>query len=388
MRRSLVLWHRWFGLIGGIWLLLMAATGSILVFYEEIDRALNPDLFTASAGPSRPADALAAAAVAGRPESIVRYINLPDEPGDVARVYLAPRPAAAPIKDAPAWEVMVDPASAVVLGLRDRNAIDLGRRGVMAFLYKFHHSLHGGPWVEWLLGLLALAWTLDHVAAVVLAVPNPRRWRDSLRLRRGVAGHKRVFDLHRAGGLWLLPVTLVLAVSGVYFNLPDTFRTVVSAASPVTPRPDQRAPDLPRPLEAPPVSFSRAVAAVPAARVDGVAYNAAKGLYWLRVFDPRDIDSYGRRWIYVDARSARVVSDSHAASGTAGDVIMAWQFPLHSGKAFGWTGRLLIFVAGLAVSGFVVTGFLIWGRKAKARRRSEAARRGRPAAGAIPAPAE
>ena len=49
--RPALLWHRWFGLLGGVWLLVIALTGSVLVFHEEIDHALNPDWFTASAGP-------------------------------------------------------------------------------------------------------------------------------------------------------------------------------------------------------------------------------------------------------------------------------------------------------------------------------------------------
>ena len=40
LRPALVLWHRWFGLLGALWLFLLGATGSILVFYEEIDHGL------------------------------------------------------------------------------------------------------------------------------------------------------------------------------------------------------------------------------------------------------------------------------------------------------------------------------------------------------------
>jgi uncharacterized iron-regulated membrane protein len=378
VRRPLVLWHRWFGLLGGVWLFLIAMTGSVLVFHKEIDHALNPDWFAASTKHAQPADAIVGAALAGRPDYAPSYVELPNAPGEVATVWLARRADAPTVDDAPLWEVMVDPGTAAVLGARDHNALGLGRRDIMPFLYAFHYSLHGGDWVRWLFGLLALAWILDHGASVVLALPNARRWRDALRVRRGVAGHKRVFDLHRAIGLWLLPVTLTLAVSGVYFNLHESFKAAISLVSPVTPRPDERAAALPTPIYSPFVGFTEAVAAVPSARVDGLAYDPAKGLYWLRLFDERDIDPHGRRWVFVDACDGRIVEDRHATSGTAGDAVMAWQFPLHSGKAFGWAGRMAVLAAGLAVSGFVVTGFMMWGRKARARKRAEMARRTRP----------
>jgi len=237
----------------------------------------------------------------------------------------------------------------------------------MGFLYKFHYSLHGGEWVEWLIGLVAALWILDHLVSARLAFPSFAKWRECFRVRKGVSGHKRIFDLHRAGGLWLFPITLTTAVSGVYFNWNDEFKAVVSLASPITPRPDEATAPLASALVVPAVGLDRALSTAGDAKVDGVAYNAAKGLYWLRVFDDRDIDKYGRRWIYVDARNGRVVADRHATDGTAGDAIMAWQFPLHSGKAFGWWGRIAICMAGIAVCVFTVTGVLIWNRKRRAR---------------------
>jgi uncharacterized iron-regulated membrane protein len=48
-------------------------------------------------------------------------------------------------------------------------------------------------------------------------------------------------------------------------------------------------------------------------------------------------------------------------------VFLAWQYPLHSGKAFGWWGRGLIFLAGMSVSWLCVSGILIWWNKQRQR---------------------
>jgi len=48
---------------------------------------------------------------------------------------------------------------------------------------------------------------------------------------------------------------------------------------------------------------------------------------------------------------------------------MAWQFPLHSGKAFGWPGRIAIFMTGIATCMFIVTGLMMWARKRAGRRK-------------------
>jgi uncharacterized iron-regulated membrane protein len=64
---------------------------------------------------------------------------------------------------------------------------------------------------------------------------------------------------------------------------------------------------------------------------------------------------------------SKIKFDRHRAEATAGDIVLAWQFPLHSGKAFGWAGRIIIFLAGIGVCIFSVTGIMIWMRKRRAR---------------------
>jgi hypothetical protein len=76
----------------------------------------------------------------------------------------------------------------------------------------------------------------------VLAFPNPRRWTESFRIRRGARGHRFTFDLHRASGLYVFPITLVLSVSGVAFNWPDATRAAVNAVSPDPAVPSRRPP--------------------------------------------------------------------------------------------------------------------------------------------------
>ena len=56
--------------------------------------------------------------------------------------------------------------------------------------------------------------------------------------------------------------------------------------------------------------------------------------------------------------------------GTAGDIFMQVQFPLHSGRILGLGGRILISAVGVAVAVLSITGLLIWVKKLNGRRRS------------------
>ena len=54
-------------------------------------------------------------------------------------------------------------------------------------------------------------------------------------------------------------------------------------------------------------------------------------------------------------------------NGTAADIFVQAQFPLHSGRILGLPGRILISVMGLVVAALSVTGVVIWWRKRRAR---------------------
>jgi uncharacterized iron-regulated membrane protein len=56
------------------------------------------------------------------------------------------------------------------------------------------------------------------------------------------------------------------------------------------------------------------------------------------------------------------------AHGSGGDVFIQWQWPLHSGQAFGWTGRILVFVFGLICPLLFATGVIRWLQKRRAKR--------------------
>lgn len=192
-----------------------------------------------------------------------------------------------------------------------------------------------------------------------------------------------ILNLHRASGLWFLPVTLMLAVSALYFNWNPAFEAVVDRLSPINPRHIYSMEAHAEPLHAPPVSFGAALetaAEQAGGRVDIITYYPYLRAYMARAFDTRDVDPHGRRLLTVDANSGALLADQHAASGSAGDVFMLWQYPLHSGKAFGLPGRLVIFLSGIVLTLLCYTGLVLWWRKRKARGRN----RSRPAAGSPP----
>ncbi|MET3990306.1 putative iron-regulated membrane protein [Bradyrhizobium sp. S3.9.2] len=132
-RRRLLWAHRWLGLLGGIVVVLIGLTGSFIVFYREIDAALNPALYT-PAGREREAtlSEVMRAAAAADPAPIATILA-PDRTWPVWIVIHAHETAKGRYPNR--WTTMVDPSNGKVLGRRDYvNAFSLK-------VYRLHYTL-------------------------------------------------------------------------------------------------------------------------------------------------------------------------------------------------------------------------------------------------------
>jgi uncharacterized iron-regulated membrane protein len=85
----------------------------------------------------------------------------------------------------------------------------------------------------------------------------------------------------------------------------------------------------------------------------------------------------GNAWLYYNANTGKLAGSSIPGEGSAGDIFMQAQFPLHSGRIIGIGGRILISAVGLVVAVLSITGLMIWLKKLGARRRSAATSRSR-----------
>ena len=380
MREIAVRLHRYVGLMLAIFLLLSAVTGSVLAFHREIDRFLNRDWFvTQTTAPALSLDAIVAAVEARYPTARVSRIALAPTRQSSWQVWLEPRPlspsAPGAVNRLAVNQVFVDPASGVILGARLWGAFRVDRAHVVPFLYELHHRLHLGTWGAWLLGGVAVLWLLDSLVALYLAWPRPR-WaavKRAFGIKNGARGTRRQYDLHRAGGLWFLPVLLVLAVSGAYLNLPDVFRAALAALTPVSPAPGNAISATPLADTAlgwdGAIAHARAAIDEPDARLGDVRYRAAAGVYRVAFHAPDDIaaDVPGSAR-FVSAADGAIVGAQGRHQGSAGDAVLQWLFPLHSGRAFGLIGRAIIALSGVITIVLIVTGIAIWRRKRRGAR--------------------
>src|SRR5690349_3306624 len=91
-RKAWVEVHRYLGLTMLLLLLVNAVTGSVLAFQHELDRWLNPQLFTPPRqGVALPPDVLIARVEAANPRLRVALLPLDTRPGDAVELTVAAR---------------------------------------------------------------------------------------------------------------------------------------------------------------------------------------------------------------------------------------------------------------------------------------------------------
>ena len=175
----------------------------------------------------------------------------------------------------------------------------------------------------------------------------------------------------KAPGFYSLIVMLALLVSGIYFNLPDQFKWLVERFSALTPEVEAKAST---------VTVSSPTPVADALNQAQTFYPGATPHYYHLSLDNKgvlgacfkEVPSLRSKLldmgcVDIDIASGKIVQVKDPAHGTAGDVFMQWQWPLHSGMAFGWTGRILVFITGLLCPLLFVTGVIRWLQKRKVK---------------------
>lgn len=409
MRPLFVLIHRYVGLALAGFLVVAGLSGALLAFEHELDMALNPRLLRVipPVPGAAPLDALALreAVLAHYPGARINRVDFATRP-DEARSFRLEWPSGMKGRDD---QVFVDPYSGNILGARRWGDITQGLHNLAPFAWRLHQSLLLDKPGILLLGIVALIWVLDCFVGAYLTLPARRkmsrtpalsplagrgghtwlaRWRPAWKVRWKGGGHKLNFDLHRAGGLWLWAMLLVLAWSAVGFNLREVYRPAMGFAFPLQPSP-QELPKLAARQPDPGLGWRDARATARAlmareARAGGFAvleelslsYDAARALFRYRVRSDRDVRSEGGSTsLWFDANSGEQRALFLPTGAAGGDTVTTWLFALHMAAVGGLPFKVFVCATGLAAALLAVTGAVIWWRKRSARVQSGSLRR-------------
>ncbi len=378
LHRAFWRWHFYAGLVVMPVLMLMALTGGLYLFKDEIEGLVyRPLLVTPPAAASTPPRAWADAARLAVPGRLVQLSPPADATQSARLVIETPQGARR--------AVYVDPAGASVLGSTPDG-------GLMQTIKRLHSLDLAGPIFNLLIEVVA-GWAIVMVATgVVLWWPRGRA--GPLKVRGDPA--QRVFwrDLHALVGLFAGGIILFLAVTGMPWSAvwgkqvrgmineaglgrPDPPAGAAAAWShgPSHPSGSADAPWALRDAEmrthhrGQGLSLDGAVARVDAAGLPRpylLTLPNGPGGTWSAAHMPDRVQ--GMRTLYLDGTDGRVVADIGYGQFGAGAKAVEWVIAVHQGRQFGSANRLVM-LAGCVAIWLLGTSALVmwWKRRPKGR---------------------
>ncbi|MDR6707554.1 MULTISPECIES: PepSY-associated TM helix domain-containing protein [unclassified Novosphingobium] len=409
LRSACLTLHRIMGLALGLFLIVIAATGSAIAFYKEMERALNAHMRMVEPQPQgwtlQDALKIRARLEAQDPHSSVFSLQLPQNPDEAlfARVMPAIDPKSGREYALDYDELFANPYNGERLGRRRIGAATFHLEGLPSFLYYLHYALFlpFGAGIL-LIGILGLVWLVESMTGFWLTLPaqpkkskkdaSPRpfhqRWASAWKIERKGNTNRLLFDLHRAPGLWLWPLLAIFAITGFALNLGGPYAHAVQRIAAY--EHFQEAPPretLPQPLINPPINWFKAAELgqryfAQQAQREGftlgkpaaIEYRRDLGLYFFLMHTSRDLlDAQGRptetdspataATIAIDARDGRFVGLQLPTGQRAGNTLTSWLIALHVTAVGGRVWQVVVACFGLAVVLGCVTGLWLWWRR-------------------------
>ena len=380
--REHTLWfsvHKWLGIALGLWFALVGLSGAVLVFEDPIDAWLNPELLTTrSRGPLLPAAAIVEVARNSPGLAGVERVRLPLAEGEVYRLQMRTAPSRGGRQER--VEATFDPVTGQLLGLRGTDSFALDRPHLLRTLYEFHRNVLLGTTGSNIVGIAGFALLASVVTGLVLALPKKRSgWARVVWINLRASATRIVFDLHRSVGAVFLALLLLTTITGATLVYLNYVRDLVSVFSKVATFPTIPWVKGSRDDVAP---FAQVVDTVRSSFPDRTITEIHLPLkstagYLFYLHRPGDEYRLGDTIVWAHPVSGELLVERSDRTRNAGETLMHWLFPLHSGTAFGTPGMIAMCLTGLTPLLLVATGLWVWLRKRRGQRFGEQRREAR-----------
>jgi uncharacterized iron-regulated membrane protein len=209
VRKAIFQIHLWVGLIVGLYVLLISASGSILVYRNELYARFSPEpLIVEGSGTPLTLEQITRAARDSHPGSDVTDVSRGDALNQAMEVTL--------VRDGETTLRLFDPFTGEDLGY----ALPAGFR-FTRWLLDFHDNLLNGPAGRRVNGIGALLLLVMCLSGAVVWWPGISRWRRSLTVDR--RDQRLSWRLHSAFGFWTWAFMMLWAITGSYLAFPEAY---------------------------------------------------------------------------------------------------------------------------------------------------------------------
>ena len=219
-RKALFQIHLWTGIGVGVYVFLICASGSVLVYRNELSRKFTAKpVFVAALGPRLSAEELKEAARRAYPAYQVKQVWEGKSADQAVEVVLERGDERKPR--------LFDPYTGQDLG----NSVPAGFR-FTKWLLDLHDNLLYGETGRRVNGVGALFLTLLCVTGMIIWWPGIGSWRRSLTIDLRANWKRLNWSLHSALGFWFLGFVLLWGITGMYLSFQPQFSALADFIEP------------------------------------------------------------------------------------------------------------------------------------------------------------
>jgi uncharacterized iron-regulated membrane protein len=357
--------HLWLGLSSGIIVFIIAVTGCLYAFQEEIQNITEEYRFVEKQNkPFLPPSQLEQIAKKELPNKTLHAIKYNGQEKSAEAIFYHYQPTYHYI-------VYLNPYSGKVL---QKTNMD---EGFFRFILNGHFYLWLPPEIgQPVVASATLIFLILLISGLYLWYPrnkNAVKQRFKFNWKKDTKWKRKNYDLHNITGFYVLLIALIFAVTGLVWGFQwfaYSYYTVLGGEKSLVyqdPISNKKANPVANPLDKvwvqmqkeypiaqsievhPPENDSTAIA---------VTANPEEGTYWK--IDYRYFDQYT-----LNEKEVKHIYGKYNNAGTA-DKLMRMNYDLHTGAVFGLAGKIFAFLISLLIASLPISGFYIWwGRKKK-----------------------
>lgn len=352
--------HLYLALVLGLFFAIIGLTGSLSVYREALDILFNPELeITNPHTPKLSLDRILGELRKAHPNRHGAWtLELPrDENTAITAWFDKPRESVdkfyAPLM------VAVNPYTGEIISNRF-----WGETFTTALL-NLHTDLlmeNSGRYYVAALGILL---SLSVISGLYLWWPGLAKLKQTFGIRHNAGLMRLLMDTHRLLGFFSAPFLLLLAFTGFHLAYPNLLETLTASTgmSHGNEGPNVSSTSIPNNR---PISIAEAVLVArglfPSSEVRRITTPQGDlGTYRVNLRQRHELNQHHPfTTVWIDRWSGQIKSVNNPNQFSLGQTFTTWQWPLHTGEAFGDTGRLIWFVLGLLPSFFYVSGVVHW----------------------------
>lgn len=365
MMKKIIGWlHLWLGIVSGSVVLVVALSGSLLVFEDELDHLFQPSLYYVQVPASAekvPVAVLAADVKNRYPDyKLNSIITEPEANRTVIFTVLKGKNA----KSGQLIAIAINPYTGQII-----KAIDEKSR-FFSVVLRLHRYLCMGETGKIITGISCSIFTILIITGLILWWPKRQNRKQRFRIKWSASFKRLNWDLHAVFGFYVNILLLFIALTGlvwsykwvnnlIYYSFDGSLKAIKTKAPKSAAVKDSSYAYLDKVFTATNEKLTYPGTVTIHFAEDSLAMSVAK------LNTTASIDNVVD-FLYFQQGTGKLIQERLYANASTGTKVRRIIYPIHTGRLYGWPTKILAFIAALTGATLPVTGLIVYlGRKKK-----------------------